>query len=104
MTPRLICIAVGLSIAASGANADFADSPEPTPKSALAFADASDRVAFRSLFVLLADLHFEQPAPEVTDCAALVNRASAHQLSGEQSRAVADCSAALLRNPKNPAA
>lgn len=72
MTTRLICIAVGISIAATGANADFADSPEPTPKSALAFADASDRAAFRSWFVLLADLQFEKPAPEVTDCAALV--------------------------------
>lgn len=35
-------------------------------------ADASDRAAFRSWFVLLADSQFEQPAPEVTDCAALV--------------------------------
>jgi uncharacterized protein YfaT (DUF1175 family) len=35
-------------------------------------ADASDRAAFRSWFVLLADLQFEQPADEVTDCAALV--------------------------------
>jgi uncharacterized protein YfaT (DUF1175 family) len=36
------------------------------------FADASDRTAFRSWFVLLADLQFEQPAGEVIDCAALV--------------------------------
>ena len=36
------------------------------------FFDASDRAAFRSWFVLLADLQFEQPAAEVTDCAALV--------------------------------
>ena len=35
-------------------------------------ADASDRAAFRSWFVLLADAQFERPAPEVTDCAALV--------------------------------
>jgi uncharacterized protein YfaT (DUF1175 family) len=34
--------------------------------------DASDRAAFRSWFVLLSDLQFEQPADEVTDCAALV--------------------------------
>jgi uncharacterized protein YfaT (DUF1175 family) len=34
--------------------------------------DASDRAAFRSWFVLLADLQFEQRAAEVTDCAALV--------------------------------
>ena len=35
-------------------------------------ADESDRSAFRSWFTLLADAQFEQPAPEVTDCAALV--------------------------------
>jgi uncharacterized protein YfaT (DUF1175 family) len=35
-------------------------------------ADESDRAAFRSWFTLLADGQFEQPAPEVTDCAALV--------------------------------
>lgn len=35
-------------------------------------ADASDRAAFRSWFVLLAESQFEQRAPEVTDCAALV--------------------------------
>src|SRR5688572_1754101 len=36
------------------------------------FADEGDRAAFRSWFVLLADAQFEQRAPEVTDCAALV--------------------------------
>jgi uncharacterized protein YfaT (DUF1175 family) len=35
-------------------------------------ADESDRVAFRSWFTLLADSQFEQPAPDVTDCAALI--------------------------------
>jgi uncharacterized protein len=35
-------------------------------------ADESDRAAFRSWFVLLADAQFEERAPEVTDCAALV--------------------------------
>lgn len=35
-------------------------------------ADESDRAAFRSWFVLLADAQFERPAAEVTDCAALV--------------------------------
>jgi uncharacterized protein YfaT (DUF1175 family) len=35
-------------------------------------ADASDRAAFRSWFTLLADLQFDQPAAEVSDCAALV--------------------------------
>jgi uncharacterized protein YfaT (DUF1175 family) len=34
--------------------------------------DGSDRTAFRSWFTLLADLQFDQPAAEVTDCAALV--------------------------------
>lgn len=38
-------------------------------------ADASDRSAFRAWFVLLADAQFEQPAPEVVDCAALVRYA-----------------------------
>ena len=35
-------------------------------------ADESDRAAFRSWFVLLADVQFERAADEVTDCAALV--------------------------------
>jgi uncharacterized protein YfaT (DUF1175 family) len=35
-------------------------------------ADASDRAAFRSWFVLLADAQFERASPEVTDCAALI--------------------------------
>jgi uncharacterized protein YfaT (DUF1175 family) len=35
-------------------------------------ADGSDRSAFRSWFALLADAQFDRPAPEVTDCAALV--------------------------------
>jgi uncharacterized protein YfaT (DUF1175 family) len=34
--------------------------------------DASDRSAFRQWFTLLADLQFDRPAAEVTDCAALV--------------------------------
>jgi uncharacterized protein YfaT (DUF1175 family) len=34
--------------------------------------DASDRAAFRSWFVLLADAQFERTAPEVIDCAALI--------------------------------
>lgn len=34
--------------------------------------DASDRAAFRSWFVLLADAQFETAADEVTDCAALI--------------------------------
>jgi uncharacterized protein YfaT (DUF1175 family) len=35
-------------------------------------ADQGDREAFRAWFVYLADVQFEQPAPEVVDCAALV--------------------------------
>lgn len=35
-------------------------------------ADESDRAALRSWFTLLADAQFEQAAPEVTDCAALI--------------------------------
>lgn len=38
-------------------------------------ANDSDRAAFRSWFVLLADAQFERPAADVTDCAALVRHA-----------------------------
>ena len=38
----------------------------------LRLADASDRAAFRSWFVLLADAQFERAAAEITDCAALI--------------------------------
>jgi len=38
-------------------------------------ADESDRQAFRAWFVFLADARFYQPAPDVTDCAALVRHA-----------------------------
>jgi uncharacterized protein YfaT (DUF1175 family) len=44
----------------------------PRGAAQMRLADASDRAAFRSWFVLLADSQFEQPAAEVTDCAALV--------------------------------
>jgi hypothetical protein len=37
--------------------------------------DGSDRAAFLQWFVLVADAQFEQPAAEVTDCAALVRYA-----------------------------
>lgn len=43
-----------------------------SPSAQVRLADESDRAAFRAWFVLLADAQFEQPAPEVTDCAALV--------------------------------
>jgi uncharacterized protein YfaT (DUF1175 family) len=36
------------------------------------FADETDRMAFRSWFVFLADAEFYRPTPDVTDCAALV--------------------------------
>lgn len=42
------------------------------PAAQVRLADESDRVAFRSWFVLLADSQFERPAAEVVDCAALV--------------------------------
>lgn len=35
-------------------------------------ADDSDRAAFRAWFVLLADVQFERPTADVTDCASLV--------------------------------
>ena len=38
-------------------------------------ADESDRAAFRAWFTLLADAQFEERAPEVNDCAALVRYA-----------------------------
>jgi uncharacterized protein YfaT (DUF1175 family) len=38
-------------------------------------ADESDRAAFRSWFVLLADAQFERQTDDVTDCAALVRHA-----------------------------
>ena len=38
-------------------------------------ADESDRAAFRSWFVLLADAQFERPTDDVNDCAALVRHA-----------------------------
>lgn len=43
-----------------------------TPQAQVRLADESDRAAFRSWFVLLADVQFQRADPEVTDCAALV--------------------------------
>jgi uncharacterized protein YfaT (DUF1175 family) len=43
-----------------------------TTQAQVRLADESDRAAFRAWFVLLADVQFEDAAPEVTDCAALV--------------------------------
>jgi hypothetical protein len=43
-------------------------------------ADQADREGFRSWFVFLADAQFYQPAPDVTDCAALVRRATREAL------------------------
>jgi uncharacterized protein len=45
------------------------------PSAQLRLADDSDRAAFRSWFVLLADAQFERPTADVTDCAALVRHA-----------------------------
>jgi hypothetical protein len=47
----------------------------PHPSAQLRLADESDRAAFRSWFVLLADAQFERPTSDVTDCAALVRHA-----------------------------
>ena len=63
-----------------------------TPVSAqVRLADASDRSAFQSWFVLLADAQFERPAPDVTDCAALIRFAFREALrphTGEWARRV----------------
>ena len=42
------------------------------PHAQVRLADDGDRAAFRSWFVLLADMQFEQRSAEVTDCASLV--------------------------------
>lgn len=59
MLPRLIAIALLVlpAVAAAGQ---------------VRLADESDRAAFRSWFVLLADAQFERPADEITDCAGLI--------------------------------
>ena len=49
---------------------------QPAPlRRRVRLADESDRAAFRSWFVLLADAQFERPTADVTDCAALVRHA-----------------------------
>lgn len=45
------------------------------PAAQLRLADESDRAAFRSWFVLLADAQFERATDDVKDCAALVRHA-----------------------------
>ncbi|MGE0042629.1 MAG: DUF1175 family protein [Vicinamibacterales bacterium] len=44
----------------------------PAVHAQVRLADESDRAAFRSWFVLLADAQFERPDPEITDCAGLI--------------------------------
>jgi uncharacterized protein YfaT (DUF1175 family) len=44
-------------------------------KAQVRLSDQSDRSAFRSWFVFLADAQFYSPTPDVTDCAALVRHA-----------------------------
>ena len=61
--PRLGLTATTLALVVCASSLGFAQ---------LQLSDASDRAAFRSWFVLLADAQFERPAPEVIDCAALV--------------------------------
>jgi uncharacterized protein YfaT (DUF1175 family) len=51
----------------------FASFAEPAAQVRLA--DESDRAAFRSWFVLLADAQFERPTADVNDCAALIRHA-----------------------------
>ena len=50
-------------------------SASPAARSQVRLADESDRAAFRSWFVLLADAQFERRTPDVVDCAALVRHA-----------------------------
>ncbi len=45
------------------------------PAAQVRLADESDRAAFRSWFVLLADAQFERATPDVADCAALIRHA-----------------------------
>lgn len=45
------------------------------PFAQVRLADESDRAAFRSWFVLLADAQFERATPDVSDCAALIRHA-----------------------------
>jgi uncharacterized protein YfaT (DUF1175 family) len=62
------------------------------PRAQVRLADDGDRAAFRAWFVLLAEAQFERPAPEVTDCAALVRFAMREALrthTPEWARAVA---------------
>ena len=60
---RAVTILLAATLGAAVAGAD-------TPRLA-----GHDRAAFLQWFVLIADAQFEQPAPEVTDCAALVRYA-----------------------------
>jgi uncharacterized protein YfaT (DUF1175 family) len=46
-----------------------------SPAAQVRLADESDRAAFRSWFVLLADAQFERTTPDVIDCAGLVRHA-----------------------------
>ena len=50
------------------------------PEAQVRLADESDRAAFRSWFVLLADAQFERQTDDVGDCAALVRHAAREAL------------------------
>jgi uncharacterized protein YfaT (DUF1175 family) len=52
----------------------------PPVSAQLRLADESDRAAFRSWFVLLADAQFERPTDDVIDCAGLVRHAAREAL------------------------
>jgi len=60
--PVRSCLTAALLLLAAGA----------IPSAQVRLADDGDRAAFRAWFTVLADAQFERPAPEVTDCAALV--------------------------------
>jgi len=65
---RIVAFAAALAAAATVANG-AASARRVTPP------DESDRAAFQSWFTLLADVQFERPTDDVTDCASLVRHA-----------------------------
>jgi uncharacterized protein YfaT (DUF1175 family) len=61
-------------------------------------ADESDRAAFRSWFVLLADAQFERPTDDVQDCAALVRHAVRERFAPTHRNGSADRACPSRRN------
>ena len=68
ITLRTILMRLALAAALAGL-------ASPQPRAQHRLNDESDRQAFRDWFVFLADARFYDPAPDVTDCAALVRHA-----------------------------